>query len=145
MTNDRDEAEDVLQEAFISAFGNLGSFRGTASFGAWLKRIVVNKGINYLRKKQLDLVPIDEQGQEVPEDSDYDEDDLILEIEAVKQAVQQLPDGYRLVFSLYLMEGYDHQEIAKILNITESTSKSQYLRAKRKLREILKSRAYETG
>ena len=135
MTNDGDEAADVLQESFISAFNNLSSYKGTASFGAWLKRIVINKAINHIRAKKLDLVPLDDYqptaDQEVPDQ------ELYMNLDRIKSSIEALPDGYRVVFSLYLLEGYDHKEISQILGITESTSKSQYNRAKAKLRELL--------
>lgn len=135
MTNDVDEAADVLQEAFISAFNNLNTYKGTASFGAWLKKIVVNKSINHIRAKKMNLVSLDEV-EPVSEDVINDED-LYLDIEKIKSGIELLPDGYRIVFSLYLLEGYDHKEISQILGITESTSKSQYNRAKAKLRKLL--------
>jgi RNA polymerase sigma-70 factor, ECF subfamily len=135
MTNDVDEAADVLQEAFISAFNNLGSYKGTASFGAWLKKIVVNKSINHIRSKKMNLVPLEEV--EPVSDEVVNDEDLYLDIARIKSGIELLPDGYRVVFSLYLLEGYDHKEISEILGITESTSKSQYNRAKAKLRKIL--------
>ena len=135
MTNDGDEAADVLQEAFISAFNNLGSYRGTASFGAWLKRIVVNKSINHIRARKMNLVPLEEV--DVVGDSEVRDEELFMDIDRIKSAIEELPDGYRVVFSLYLLEGYDHKEISEILGITESTSKSQYNRAKAKLKQIL--------
>ncbi|MFD2516257.1 RNA polymerase sigma factor [Pontibacter locisalis] len=137
ITNDYSEAEDVLQEAFISAFKNLHSYKAEASFGSWLKKIVVNAAINAIRKRRSELVPIDERTiAEVP-DEEY-EDDLDWQIEKIRKAIQKLPDGYRVVLSLYLLEGYDHAEIGEVLEITESTSKSQYSRAKKKLLEIMK-------
>jgi RNA polymerase sigma-70 factor, ECF subfamily len=135
MTNDVDEAADVLQEAFISAFNNLGSYKGTASFGAWLKKIVVNKSINHIRSRKMNLVPLDDV-EPASEDVINDEE-LYLDIDRIKSGIELLPDGYRVVFSLYLLEGYDHKEISQILGIAESTSKSQYNRAKAKLRKIL--------
>jgi RNA polymerase sigma-70 factor (ECF subfamily) len=146
MTRDEDEAADVLQESFISAFGNLNSYKGTASFGAWLKRIVVNKSINHIRTKKVNLVPIEEI--DPPVDEEVQDEDLYLNIDRIKAGIEQLPDGYRVVFSLYLLEGYDHKEIGEILGISESTSKSQYNRAKTKLRSILlnnEHNSYETG
>jgi RNA polymerase sigma factor (sigma-70 family) len=136
ITGSEEDAEDALQEAFISAFKNLQSYRGDASFGAWLKRIVVNKAINILKKRKFELLPDDEQWDVADEEpsEEYKEE---LSIEKVKLAIEQLPDGYRTVLSLYLLEGYDHQEIAEIMGITESTSKSQLNRAKNKLRELL--------
>lgn len=136
ITNNFDDAEDVLQEAFISAFRNLQSYKGDAAFGAWLKRIVINKAINFIRKKQVEFTDVqdniaDEQTGPVEYGSE------MMDINRIKRAMTQLPDGYRLVFSLYLIEGYDHSEIAQILGITESTSKSQFNRSKKKLKEIL--------
>jgi RNA polymerase sigma-70 factor (ECF subfamily) len=139
ITGREEDAEDALQEAFISAFKNLESYRGDATFGAWLKRIVVNKSINVLKKRRLESMPNDEQWDIAEEEGpvDYKEG---LTVERVKRAIEALPDGYRTVLSLYLLEGYDHQEIAEIMGITESTSKSQLNRAKGKLREVLTAR-----
>lgn len=131
------DAEDALQEAFLSAFKNLGSYRAEATFGAWLKRIVVNKSINILKKRSHELMGDDETwdvAEEKEEESVYMEG---LTVDRVKRAIEELPDGYRAVLSLYLLEGYDHQEIAEIMNISESTSKSQLNRAKAKLKEKL--------
>lgn len=141
MINDRDDAEDVLQEAFISAFKNLKSYRGDASFGSWLKRIVVNKSINFIKKRQAIMVPMDDEKMDViDEGDDYDEIGLSLSVERVKAGMTELPVGFRTVLSLYLLEGFDHKEIADLMGITESTSKSQYLRAKKKLRSILENK-----
>ena len=139
ITNNRDDAEDALQESFASAFKNLKSYKGTATFGAWLKRIVINKAINVVKKKQVETVTFEEGGIESLAESDHDlwPEEITLSVEKIKRAVQLLPVGYRLVFSLYLLEGYDHQEIAEILGITMSTSKSQFNRSKKKIREIL--------
>jgi len=137
MTNDADEAADVLQEAFISAFNNLGAYKGTASFGAWLKKIVVNKAINHLRSKKMALVSLEEAGPLSEVEVAVEDESLYLHVEKIKSCIRLLPDGYRIVFSLYLLEGYDHQEIGEILGISTSTSKSQYNRAKAKLRELL--------
>jgi RNA polymerase sigma factor (sigma-70 family) len=136
ITGREEDAEDALQEAFISAFRNLNSYRGDAAFGAWLKRIVVNKAINILKKRKQELMPADEQW-DVAEDVSIPEYREELTVDRVKKAIEQLPDGYRAVLSLYLLEGYDHEEIGQILGISESTSKSQLNRAKNKLRELL--------
>ena len=135
ITNDQAEAEDVLQEAFVSAFQYLNTFNQTASFGAWLKRIVVNKALNHIKRRRLDTIPIEDELDIVEA---HDEVDLKYDVAQVKRAMEQLPDGYRTVFSLYLIEGYDHREIAEIMGVTESTSKSQFNRSKKKLIEILK-------
>lgn len=136
ITGREEDAEDALQEAFISAFRNLESYRADATFGAWLKRIVVNKSINVLKKRRHELIPEDE-GWDVAEEGVSDDYKEGLTVERVKKAIEELPDGYRTVLSLYLLEGYDHQEIAGIMGISESTSKSQLNRAKGKLREKL--------
>lgn len=136
ITGSEEDAEDVLQEAFISAFHNLDSYRGDSAFGAWLKRIVVNKAINILKKRKHELLPDNEYWDvEEPESSPVYREEFT--VERVKNAIEKLPDGYRSVISLYLVEGYDHQEIGEILGISESTSKSQLNRAKNKLKEIL--------
>lgn len=137
IVNDSDEAEDVLQEAFISAFNNLERYRGDSSFGAWLKRIVINKAINQVNKRKLDRLPEDDRW-DVMEEAEVDVfEGFPFTVESVREAIERLPDGYRSVLSLYLLEGYDHGEIAEILKITESTSKSQFNRAKKKLKELL--------
>ena len=134
------EAEDVLQDAFVSAFQYLHTFQGTSTFGAWLKRIVVNKALNSVQKKKLEFTSND--GMEVEdtmEESHVDELDIV----RVRKAIDDLPDGYRVILSLYLLEGYDHIEISEILDISVGTSKSQYNRAKKKLREMIKATYYE--
>ncbi|ELR69368.1 RNA polymerase ECF-type sigma factor [Fulvivirga imtechensis AK7] len=135
ITNNFDDAEDALQEAFISAFKNLTSYKGDAAFGAWLKRIVINKSINLIKKRHSGLEEVSEDVGEESDDQEVKVDQL--SVERIKRAIEKLPDGYRVVFSLYLLEGYDHGEIAEILGITESTSKSQFNRSKKKIKEIL--------
>ncbi len=144
ITNDPDDAADVLQEAFLSAYKHMQSFKGESSIGAWLKRIVVNASINHVKKQKIMYEPIEHHEAE-EEVSIMKDEDIVLELDRVREAIQQLPDGFRAVFSLYLLEGYDHREIADILGITESTSKSQYNRAKKRLKEILKERIYING
>jgi len=132
------EAEDVLQEAFLDAFNKVKDFRQDTTFGLWLKQIVVNRSINMLRKRKLELVELDgEQFENIADDDFEDDEDTQYQAARVKEAIKQLPDGYRVVLSLYLLEGYDHEEISQILNISENTSRTQFLRAKRKLLEIL--------
>jgi RNA polymerase sigma factor (sigma-70 family) len=134
MVNHVGEAEDILQESFIDAFQNLPRFKAESTFGAWLKRIVVNKSLNYLKKRKLKLV----YDVEIEvEDEETDLEDGELQLQLVLRAIQQLPDGYRVVLTLYLIEDYSHADIARMLGITESTSKSQYNRAKAKVREQL--------
>lgn len=136
MMNNREDAEDMLQEAFVQAFQKLETFRNESGFGTWLKTITVHACINALNKRKPDLKYIDdlhrlETAEEEPEEALYTTQNVV-------DAMNQLPEGGRIVFSLYLLEGYDHSEIAQILNITESTSKTQYMRAKRRVYEIMK-------
>lgn len=136
MMNNREDAEDMLQETFIQAFQKLETFRNESGFGTWLKTITIHTCINALNKRKLDLKYFDEMHrfdavEEEPEEALYTTQNIL-------EAMNQLPEGGRIVFSLYLLEGYDHGEIAQILNITESTSKTQYMRAKRRVYEILK-------
>ena len=140
IVNNQEEAEDVLQEAFISAFSNLENYRGDSAFGAWLKRIVINKAINHLKKKKMERLP-DNDRWDVKEEEEVDfEEGFPFTVEKVKGAIEKLPDGYRSVLTMYLFEGYDHAEIGEVLSISESTSKSQFNRAKKKLKEILESK-----
>ncbi|MEM6763476.1 MAG: RNA polymerase sigma factor [Bacteroidota bacterium] len=132
-TQDEMEAEDVVQEAFVRAFKNIKSFKGDATFGAWLKRIVINTAINHLKKRKAEFVQLEDQGTDFIEEV-YEEVDYGVNVERVKEAITFLPNGYRMVLSLYLLEGYDHGEISRILGISEATSKSQYSRARKKLR-----------
>ena len=133
-----DEAEDVLQEAFLDAFNRVRDFRQETTFGLWLKQIVVHRSINMLRKRKLEMVELGEdQLDNIPDEESEDEEEIQYKVALVKDAMKELPDGYRVVLSLYLLEGYDHEEIGQILNISENTSRTQFLRAKRKLNEIL--------
>ncbi|OJJ16614.1 RNA polymerase [marine bacterium AO1-C] len=140
ITNDYAEAEDVLQEAFVDAFRKLDTFKGDATFGAWLKRIVINKSINHVKKRKADFVSVDNMdfGEEPPQKLSGEDEELKLQVKQVHRAIQQLPDGFRVVLTLYLLEGYDHREISEVLGITESTSKSQYNRAKKRLLSIIR-------
>jgi RNA polymerase sigma factor (sigma-70 family) len=133
--NNREDAEDILQEAFVECFRNIESFRFESTFGAWIKRIVVNKCLNQLKKKKIDLMLCETLPPVI-----YEEDeDVTYDTARIFKTIEKLPDGFRIILTLYLLEGYDHSEISQILGITESTSKSQYSRAKEKLRNLLSS------
>lgn len=132
------EAEDVLQETFIDVFRNLDSFRRESSLGAWIKRIAINHCLNVFKKRRLRFEELSSGVQEVADELPGEDDAIEYEVTRVKRAIMKLPDGYRQVLTLYLIEGYDHGEIAAILGIQETGSKSQYSRAKVRLREILK-------
>jgi len=135
MLGNKEDAEDIVQESFVSAFKNLGSFNYESTFGSWLKRIVINKSINYLKAKRISVVPMEDHEfhlhDEPPEKTE------VVDIKKVKVGIEKLPTGYKQILNLYLIEGYDHNEIGEVLGISTSTSKSQYHRAKKKLVEII--------
>jgi len=137
--NNREDAEDALQESFLKAFLNLHQFKYQSTFGAWIKRIVVNRCIDDLKKRKRNLFTEelqDIEAEKTPEQLDL-EIDSKNQLDQLYDALHQLPDGYRTVFSLYMLEGYDHQEIATILKIGVSGSISQLSRAKRKLKTLI--------
>ncbi len=145
MLNRAEEAEDVLQDSFLDAFTHLHQFRQQSTFGAWLKQIVVNKAISQLRSRKVKWVELEslqngENEYEIEDDYYHDTDTAELNVERIRQAIHLLPGGYRLVLSLYLFEGYDHEEISGLLGISESTSRTQYMRAKQKLIEVIKNK-----
>ena len=133
------EAEDIMQESFLAAFLKINSYSGSVSFGAWLKKIVINQSLDHLRKKKICFEELGEITNEIIED-ETDEPDFTNRIYEVRDAIMSLPDGFRVVLTLYLLEGYDHEEIGKILNISSSTSRSQYARARQKLKELLRKK-----
>lgn len=146
MMNSREEAEDMLQEAFTECFLKLNTFRYESSFGAWLKKVVIHKCINELKRKKTELVFSENLEIFKKTDKNYENDyydDINYSVNKIMNAIDKLSDGYRVIFSLYLLEGYDHAEIAEVLGISESTSKSQYMRAKRKIEEIIKTNNHE--
>ena len=139
IVNNTADAEDVLQESFLDAFRSLHDFHYRSTFGAWLKRIVINKSINILRKRRNDLVDMEStEIQAVPDEEPANEEEVKYRVEEVKKMITRLPDGYRTVLSLYLLEGYDHEEISQILNISHNTVRTQYVRAKQKLLHLIK-------
>lgn len=135
---DGDDAEDVMQEAFLKAFIKLDSYRGEVSFGAWLKKIVVNRAVDFLRVKK-EILSLDEEGGQ----AELPEDDPVEKVpeyspEEIREAIAALPEGYRVVLSLILLEGYDHEEVSQILDISNATSRTQFHRAKKHLVSLLK-------
>jgi len=139
--NNREDAEDAVQEAFLRAFRNISGFQGKSTFGAWLKRIVINQSINILKKRREQVVDWDDKTQGEWESSDLPvEQEFSYSVHEAYEALHQLSDGYRTIFSLYTLEGYDHQEISEILGISRSTSISQYNRAKKRLKTLLKQK-----
>ncbi|MBN1132588.1 MAG: RNA polymerase sigma factor [Bacteroidales bacterium] len=143
IVGDPDDAEDVMQEAFLKAFRKLDTFSGKVSFGAWLKKIVINQALDFikLKKTTVSLDAIGERRGEEEEGSEEGEEySMEWNVGTIKEAILALPEGYRIVLSLYLIEGYDHEEIASILNISNATSRTQYHRAKKKLLESIKKK-----
>ena len=143
IVGDPDDAEDVMQEAFLKAFLKLNTYRGEVSFGAWLKRIVVNKSLDFLRLRQ-ESISLEEAG-EIGEESDEGPDmlDVAYKAGTIKRGIHALPEGYRVVLYLILLEGYDHEEVSKILKISNATSRTQYHRAKKKLVDWLRKNGEE--
>lgn len=132
------DAEDILQHSFTDVFTKLYTFRYQSSIGAWIKRIMVNNCINFMKRKRMRFDELEERHTANLADRGGGQvGSSKLNVKAINEAIYKLPDGYRVVFSLYTMEGYDHKEIAQILSISEATSKSQYSRAKKKLRQML--------
>lgn len=132
------EAEDIMQESFITAFEKLDTYRGEVPVGAWINRIVVNRSLDALRKRKVVFENVDDIKDEPDEEAQ--EFNVAFSVDEVQKCIAQLPDNYRTVLSLYLLEGYDHEEISEILGITNSTSRSQLARAKKKLQLLIKNR-----
>lgn len=137
IVNKAADAEDVLQDSFTDAFIQLRSFENKSTFGAWLKQIVVFKSISFLKRQRMSFVDM-ETVEDLPEENEIDEAGIWYTVEMIKKKIQELPDGYRTVLSLYLFEGYDHEEISEVLGVAHSTVRTQYIRAKQKLLQLLK-------
>ena len=138
---DKCVAEDVMQDAFIKAFKNIDTYKNEVAFGAWLKRIVINQSIDQLKKNRLELVAINDEITANTEDDNW-QIDCNISVDEIVAKINELKEKYRLVLTLYLLEGYDHQEISQVLNITENTSRTHLLRGKRLLKEQLKNTSY---
>ena len=138
-------AEDAMQEAFIKAFRKLNQFKGDVTFGAWLKRIVINTCLDAIKAKKIDAEPIQEEVIRIADDEDNWNVSDETTVAEITSAIEKLPESYRVVVQLFLLEGYDHQEISEILGITESASRTNLHRGKLKLKESLKHLRYGTG
>jgi len=144
MTGNTAEAEDLAQEAFLQLFRKISTFRGESAFSTWLHRLAVNVVLMHLRKKGLQQVSLDEPdtSQDEPVKRDYGDDDRRLtgsvDRIGLERAISELPPGYRAVFVLHDVEGYEHNEIAEIMNCSVGNSKSQLHKARMKLRERLR-------
>lgn len=140
LLNNKMDAEDILQESFITAFGKLGELSNDNAFGPWIKRIVINNCITHIRRNKIVLDDIKDHESVIVQDAD--EEELKIDPELVHNAIKDLPAGGRTILVLHVLEGYKHREIAEMLGITESTSKSQYKRALNILFINLKNRIY---
>lgn len=137
IVNSVEEAEDVLQESFLAAFGQVEKIRSDAEFGGYLKKIVINRSIDIVRKKKVGFETLKEK-HDVEEENN--EEQLTYDLTLLRQCIAELPAGFRVVLTLFLFENYSHKEIAATLNISEGTSKSQYNRARKKLAELYKQK-----
>ncbi|TYP70867.1 RNA polymerase sigma-70 factor (ECF subfamily) [Aquimarina intermedia] len=139
------EAEEAMQESFIKAFAKLHQFTGDVTFGAWLKRIVINKSIDMLKAKKMNMVAINEQVMATVEDqNDWSVEDSVT-VDEVRKAIEELPEKYRYAVMLFLIEGYDHNEISEILDITPVSSRTLVHRGKKQLQDKLKHLRDGTG
>ncbi|GAB6120256.1 RNA polymerase sigma factor [Dysgonomonas termitidis] len=146
-SSDQDAAQDLLQDGFMKVFANIDSFQERGSFEGWLKRIFINLALENLRKKKS-IIQTSDDVQDLPDivdDSTEDEQMYKISESELLNMVQDLPRGYSTVFNLYAIEDYSHKEIAEMMNISEGTSRSQYVRARQilqgKVRQYIKERS----
>ena len=133
------DAEDILQNSFVDVFSKLHTFRYQSSIGAWIKRIVINNTINHLKKNKIYFESIDQNHSQIRSEEVFIDGNQ-LDVKIINACLKELPEGYKVVFSLYALEGYDHKEIGQILGISEATSKSQYSRARKKLKALINAK-----
>lgn len=138
IVNDPAEAEDIMQEAFLEAFRKIDTYREESSFGSWLKKIVIHKSIDEIRRSR-EFVSLEDVEQDFADAGDEENMMQVLsaKVEDIRKAIHSLPDDYRVILSLYLLEGYDHEEIAQVLNISYNLSRTRYSRARKKLLEYV--------
>ena len=145
IVNNTMEAEDIMQDSFLQAFQRIHSYTGQGSFGSWLKRIVINKSLDTLRKKK-EIVSIDEKDVEFPDTIEENrEEEIQLQVTEVKEAINELPEEYRLIITLYLLEQYSHEEISEMLHISNNLSRTRLVRAKQKVMKILKEKKLKSS
>jgi RNA polymerase sigma-70 factor (ECF subfamily) len=138
IVNDTMEAEDIMQESFLSAFEKIGTYSGKVSFGAWLKKIVTNRSLDYISKKRMVLYKDIESFYDLEDTSSHNSEEPDSRVGTIIDRIKLLPEKYHNILSLYLFEGYDHEEIGQILSIPSSTSRSNFTRAKQRLINDLK-------
>ena len=140
--NNEEDAKDVIQEGFLKAFVNISSYKPEATFGAWLKRIIVNQCLDVLKKRKIEFSDEAIEALQLVEDDNWDFDNSISKSE-ILNAIEQLNQKYKIVVQLYLIEGYDHQEISEILDLPIKTSRTHLRRGKQKLQDLLKQKYNE--
>lgn len=137
-----EDAKDAMQDGFLKAFTNIESYKLEATFGAWLKRIIINQCLDRLKKQQLQFSNVEVSELQIINDDDWCFDSTITKQEII-QAIEQLTQKHNIVVTLYLVEGYDHEEISQILEIPVKTSRTHLRRGKLKLQELLKQKYNE--
>lgn len=130
-----EDAKDITQEVFTEVFRNLSQYKSQSSLGTWIRKITINRSIDHLRKRKIEYSEL----KDYPDSESEEDENTIYHVNKIQCCIQSLPDGCRAVFTLYLLEGLSHKEIANYLNISESTSKSQYHRAKKMLIKEIRS------
>lgn len=135
--NDTAEAEDVMQEAFLTAFNKIDTFSGEVNFGGWLKKIVVNRALDVIRKRKVFLEEIDDTTTSIIDDKD-DRETAQDKVDMIKYVVSGMSETHRVLLTMHLFEGYPHEEIAEMLNMSHGAVRTGYARAKKKLQEELK-------
>ncbi len=135
-------AQDIMQEAFVKAFKKIDTFTGAVSFGAWIKRIVINHSLDWLKKQKIETVELNDQVYALVDNQDWEIKQEV-NVQAIYDCIEKLPQKCKNVVKLYLLEGFDHQEVAQILQISEVASRSQLSRGKHRLKELLIHQKYE--
>ncbi len=141
IVGDEYQAEDIMQDAFIDGFKNIEALKEPSQFGAWLKKIVINKSLNQVNRSGIISEKLNQFDLEIEVQG---EDDFGAEVAEIKRAMKSLAKQYQIIFSLYLIEGYDHDEIGEILGISASTSRSQLSRAKKKVKDLIEQKQLTT-
>ena len=137
-----EDAKDAMQDGFLKAFVNIKSYKDSSTFGAWLKRIIINHCVDVLKKRQLVTQSLETETMQVVDDNNWEFEATITK-QNIVEAIENLKEKYKIVITLYLIEGYDHQEISQILDIAVKTSRTQLRRAKLQLQDVLKTKYNE--
>lgn len=137
IVNNSAEAEDIMQDSFLDAFAKIADYSGEGNFGGWLRRIVVNNSLDALKRRKNEVISLDENIQIEEQMTETLEENTEYKVREIKKALTLLPDDYRTIISLFLIEGYDHEEISQIMKISYSASRTRYSRARQKLLDVL--------